>query len=91
MKISKDYLKTLIKEELENSLGEDFYPYKISDDNEIMDVNENLDQNFNVIDYHNIIRDSEEKIEELKSINEEIKRMKQLVDFRSPLLSKNDL
>jgi hypothetical protein len=43
------------------------------------------------VEDQNLLKESEIKIEELKNINEEIKRMKQLVDFRSPLLSGENL
>lgn len=91
MKVSKNYIRLLIKEQLESSLGEELEPYQKSNDSGVLDLNNNIEESFSVIEFQNSIKDSEEKIEELKSINEEIKRMKQLIDFRSPLLSKDNL
>jgi hypothetical protein len=91
MKITKEELRKLIYEQFFNTLNEDSRSHKVSIDEPVLKINENLNESFDIIEDQNLIKDSETKIQELKSINEEIKRMKQLVDFRSPLLSDNNL
>jgi len=91
MKITIEDLKNLIQEELNKSSDKDSFIHKPSHSEEIIDLKSSLEESFDVINDQNFIKDSEEKIEELKNLNEEIKRMKQLVDFRSPLLSNESL
>ena len=57
---------------------------------DIMDSTSELKSQFETVDEHTVLQDAQQKIEEIKTMSEEIKRMKQLVDFRSPLLSKKD-
>ena len=91
MKVTKEELRKLIHEQFFKSLSNETKLHKVSVDEPVLELNENIKENFDLIEDQNLIKDSETKIQELKSINEEIKRMKQLVDFRSPLLSDNDL
>lgn len=57
---------------------------------DIMDPASELQDQFEMVDEHTVLQEAQQKIEEIKTISEEMKRMKQLVDFRSPLLSKKD-
>ena len=50
-----------------------------------VDSKEDLNESFSVIKPEDII----ENVEEVKKLNEEFKRMRHLVDFRSPLLMKD--
>lgn len=89
MKISKQYLKKLIFEELSKTEIHDQYDgYCEVDKKHILKLEDLSEDAFELIEDQNLIKESENKIEELKMINEEIKRMKQLIDFRSPLLHK---
>lgn len=89
MKISKQYLKKLIFEELSRTENIDEYDgYCEVDTEQFLKLEELSEDAFELIEDQNLIKESESKIEELKMINEEIKRMKQLIDFRSPLLHK---
>lgn len=89
MKLSKEYLKRLVYEELSKTENLDNYDgyFSVEEDN-ILKIESFNENEFELIEEQNLIKDSENKIEELKMINEEIKRMKQLIDFRSPLLKK---
>jgi hypothetical protein len=92
MKITKSILRQLIYEELSNSSTEhNPRVHKKTLDEPIIDFSKNLEENFESVEDQNLLKESEIKIEELKNINEEIRRMKQLVDFRSPLLSGKNL
>jgi hypothetical protein len=92
MKITRKDIRELIYKEVFNSLNKN--DYKENNYNQIeptMDLNKTIDENFDAIEDKNLLKESQTKIEELKNINKEISRMKQLVDFRSPLLSKDSL
>jgi hypothetical protein len=91
MKITRTYLKNLIYEELSKTSINENRIHRKSTDEPTIDLSSNLEEHFEVVEDHNLLKESEIKIEELKIINEEIKRMKQLVDFRSPLLSGKNL
>lgn len=91
MKITKNELRKLIYEELNKSSIENPFTQKVINDEVVLDLNSPIQESFDTIEDQNLIKESEEKIEEIKTINEEIKRMKQLVDFRSPLLLDNNL
>jgi len=91
MKITRTYLKNLIYEELSKTSINENRIHRKSTDETTIDLSSNLEEHFEVVEDHNLLKESEIKIEELKIINEEIKRMKQLVDFRSPLLSGKNL
>lgn len=91
MKITRSHLRQLIYEELSNSSINENRIHKKSTEGEIIDLSKSLSENFEIVEDQNLLKESEIKIEELKTINEEIKRMKQLVDFRSPLLSGENL
>lgn len=92
MNIELEYLRKLIKEELDKEdVDINYGGYKSVINESVLDVNQNLDDAFELIEDHNLLKESEDKIEELKIINNEIRRMKQLVDFRSPLLSNDNL
>lgn len=91
MKITKSELRKLIYEELNKSSIENPFTQNVINDEVVLDLNSPIQESFDTIEDQNLIKESEEKIEEIKTINEEIKRMKQLVDFRSPLLLNNNL
>lgn len=91
MKISKEELRKLVYEQFSKTLNDDSRLHKVSINEPVLEVDGNLIESFDTIEDQNLIKESETKIQELKSINEEIKRMKQLVDFRSPLLSDDNL
>lgn len=92
MRLTREHLKKLILNELENSINEDNDLNFVSLDESTMDLNADfMSENFDMIADQNLTSESEENLHELKTINEEIKRMKQLVDFRSPLLHDDDL
>lgn len=94
MKITFSDLRQMVREHL--------YDDPIQNASELPDVRflknepllpadaDSLDENFEVVNEHTLLREAEQKIEELKTISEEIRRMKQLVDFRSPLLGKEN-
>lgn len=87
MKLTKKQLKEFILQEVEilsKSEGWD-----IDTTNESEEVQININEDFE--DSTNITNEEIEKIEltEVKSLAEEFKRMKDLVDFRSPLLKKD--
>jgi hypothetical protein len=88
MKITRTYLKNLIYEELSKTSINENRIHRKSTDEPTIELSSSLEENFEVVEDQDLLKESEIKIEELKTINEEIKRMKQLVDFRSPLLSK---
>lgn len=89
MKITRSQIRNLIYEEFAKK--KNARENNISCDEPLLNLKESLDENFELIEDKNLIKESEEKIQELKNITNEISRMKQLVDFRSPLLSKDDL
>ena len=91
MKITRTDLKKLIYEELSKSSINENRIHRKSLDEPTVDLSGNLEEIFEAVEDQNLLKESEIKIEELKNINEEIKRMKQLVDFRSPLLSGENL
>jgi hypothetical protein len=92
MKITRNDIRQLVYKEIFNSLNRDHdKEINIIQNEPIIDLNKSIDEIFDTIEDSNLLKESETKIEELKSINKEISRMKQLVDFRSPLLSKDNL
>jgi len=92
MKITRRDIRELVQKELFNSLYENNdQQHDINNIEPILDLSKSLDENFDTIEDGNLLKESREKIEELKNINKEISRMKQLVDFRSPLLSNDNL
>jgi hypothetical protein len=91
MKITKTHLKKLIYEELSKSSINESRIHRKSINEPTIELSSSLEENFEVVEDQDLLKESEIKIEELKTINEEIKRMKQLVDFRSPLLSGENL
>lgn len=91
MKITRSHLRQLIHQELSNSSINENRVHKTSINEPVIDFSKELNENFETVEDQNLLKETEIKIEELKSINEEIKRMKQLVDFRSPLLSGENL
>jgi len=91
MKITRTHLKKLIYEELSKSSINESRIHRKSINEPTIELSSSLEENFEVVEDQDLLKESEIKIEELKTINEEIKRMKQLVDFRSPLLSGENL
>lgn len=47
-------------------------------------------EQFETVNAETLLMETQLKIEELKAISEEFRRMKQLVDFRRPLLSQEN-
>jgi hypothetical protein len=92
MKITRRDIRELVQKELFNSLYENHNQQQdIGSIEPVLDLSKSLDENFDIIEDNNLLKESREKIEELRNINKEISRMKQLVDFRSPLLSNDNL
>ena len=89
MKITRKHLKELIINEIKNHDFNYDHHRQVCDE-ETLDLKGSIEENFEIINDQNSINEIELKIRELKTISNEIKRMKQLVDFRSPLLSKDN-
>ncbi len=87
MKITRKDIRELIYKEFFDSLNENNY----TSNEPIIDLSKTIDESFDTIEDKNLLKESQTKIEEIKNINKEISRMKQLVDFRSPLLSNDSL
>lgn len=87
MKITREYLKELIKSEMENSLEKKSFDIREVKEEETLNTDAELSESLEKVKDHTLLSETERNIEELKSITSEIKRMKQLVDFRRPLLS----
>jgi hypothetical protein len=91
MKITRKSLREMIWEQLASESV-----FEIADTvnevkgEDIMDPTSELQDQFETVDEHTVLQEAQQKIEEIRTISEEMKRMKQLVDFRSPLLSKKD-
>lgn len=92
MKINRTQIRNLIKEHFlkKNKISNNDRIHTPVSDESTVDLNGNLEENFEVVD-QSLLEEAVKQIDEIKTINEEIKRMKQLVDFRSPLMSKENL
>ncbi len=84
-KSNKKYLRKLIAEQFEILDKQDEIVDAVEPDPILLPLEENFDQ----VEIENVLKSTEKNISELHLLNEELKRMKQLVDFRSPLLSKD--
>lgn len=88
MEINRKILRDMIWQQLESdSQYEDNQIVQESKGEETFDSATEIEGQFELVDEHTVLKEAEQKIEEIRTISEEIKRMKQLVDFRSPLLS----
>lgn len=90
MKITKEYLRGLIKKEMGISEMERIHEIKEISSEPVLKVEGDFLESFETVKDHTLLSEAEKNIEELKSITNEIKKMKQLVDFRNPLLSEED-
>lgn len=91
MKITRKSLREMIWEELASeSVFEIANTVNEVKGEDIVDSTSEIQEQFEMVDEHTVLQEAQQKIEEIKTISEEIKRMKQLVDFRSPLLSEKD-
>lgn len=94
MKITFSELRQLVRQHLfEDSVGDSLQPsnIRILKDESVMPLEiESLEEDFKAVNEQTLLKEAEQRIEELKTISEEIRRMKQLVDFRSPLLGKEN-
>lgn len=90
MKITKNYLRELIKKEMEISSFSDYGEIREVLDESILDVDGYMTECFEAVKDHTLLSEAEKNLEELKGITSEIKRMKNLVDFRRPLLSSEE-
>lgn len=91
MKITRKTLREMIWGQLDSEASlEEKEVVMESKEEEVFDFNSELESQFELVDEHTALKEARQKIEELKTISEEIKRMKQLVDFRRPLLSEKD-
>lgn len=88
MEINRKILRDMIWQQLESdSQYEDNQIVQESKGEETFDSATEIEGQFELVDEHTVLKEAEQKIEEIRTISEEIRRMKQLVDFRSPLLS----
>lgn len=88
MEINRKILRDMIWQQLESeSQSEDNQIVQESKGEETFDSASEIESQFELVDEHTVLKEAEQKIEEIRTISEEIRRMKQLVDFRSPLLS----
>lgn len=94
MRITFRELRQIVREQLNegSSIGEkSFEDISLVQDENLMPLNlESIAENFELVNEQTVLKEAEQKIEELKTISEEFRRMKQLVDFRSPLLGKEN-
>lgn len=91
MKITRKSLREMIWEQLASeSVFEMAETINEAKDEETMDSTSELQSQFELVNEQTVLQEAQQKIEEIRIISEEMKRMKQLVDFRSPLLSKKD-
>lgn len=91
MKISMNQLRGLVRSELSHRFLSESELDGLTEeaiDEPVLSFsgNQTLDEHFETVDDQNLLREAEQKIEEIKSMSAEFKRMKQLVDFRRPLL-----
>lgn len=91
MKITRKDIRELVYKELLNSVDENSIIVNNVSNEPLLNFNNKIEENFDLIEDKNLLKESESKIEELKNITKEISRMKQLIDFRSPLLSNDNL
>lgn len=94
MKITFRELRQIVREQLSE---ESFTREKIFEDISLVETEslmpsdlKSIVEGFELVNEQTVLKEAEQKIEELKTISEEIRRMKQLVDFRSPLLGKEN-
>lgn len=95
MKISIYELREIVRKELSGEFPttrENRETIEPVMDEPILSLDENFtfDDSFETVNEQTFLHETEQKIGEIKSISEEIRRMKQLVDFRSPLLFKDN-
>lgn len=94
MKLTFKELRQIVREQLnEDSFIQEKGLEDISlvENEELMSFNsESIAEGFELVNEQTVLKEAEQKIEELKTISEEFRRMKQLVDFRSPLLGKEN-
>lgn len=92
MKINRTQIRNLVKEHFfkKNTLSKNDRVHFPVLDESIVDLNDNMEENFEVVN-QSLLEETTKQIDEIKNINEELRRMKQLVDFRSPLMSKENL
>jgi hypothetical protein len=91
MKITRKNLREMIWGQLASeSFFQEGEVVKESKGEEVFDFNSELESQFEMVDEQTALKEAQQKIEELKTMSEEFKRMKQLVDFRKPLLSEKD-
>jgi hypothetical protein len=91
MKITRKSLREMVWEQLaSDSVFETVETIKEVKDEETVDTASELQSQFELVNEQTVLQDAQQKIEEIRNISEEMRRMKQLVDFRSPLLSKKD-
>lgn len=85
-KFTKKELKEYLRKEVEKTgIAEGWIANKLTITNEIKKLNKNTELTDN-----NIVKESEKiQLEDVKLLEEEVKRMKELIDFRSPLLKKD--
>ena len=90
MKITKEYIKNLVSEELfKEEMAQKYNSHTPDVSEELLEVSGSISENFEIIENDTVLKETEEKLSELKNINAELKKMKHLIDFRSPLLDNN--
>lgn len=95
MKISINELREIVRKELTGELPIKRQEHQVVEqalDEPVISLDEgfSFNENFDTVNEQTFLHETEQKIDEIKSISEEMRRMKQLVDFRSPLLFKDN-
>jgi len=91
MKLTRKSLREMIWKQLasETLFNEHSNVQEVNNE-DVLDLKSEFNEQFEMVNEQTVLKEAQQKIEELKSMSEEFRRMKHLVDFRSPLLSKKD-